>query len=60
MFRLAGHHAKRCFEFLCCLRAELVGPVTESAIYIAATGNFWVASCAQDLCGYFGKHIQDY
>jgi hypothetical protein len=61
MFHLAGYRARHYLEFPCCLCAKLRGPVTEAAIYIAATGpyrNFWVASCALDLCGYFGKHLQ--
>jgi hypothetical protein len=57
---LAEFRATYCFEFPCCLCAELHGPVTEAAIYIAATGpyqNFWVTSCALDKCGYFGERI---
>lgn len=37
----------------------MLGDVTESAVYIAATGPYhglWVASCAQESCKYFGEH----
>ena len=60
LFQLAHYRTQHFLEFPCCLCAELSGPPTEAAIYIAATGpycNFWVASCAQDLCGYFGECI---
>ena len=52
MYYFAGHRATHWLEFLYCLCSA------ESAIYITATGpyrGFWVASCAQDLCGYFGE-----
>jgi len=41
------------------LCAEIFGDVTESAVYVATTSSytgFWVASCAQDLCKYFGDY----
>jgi len=53
MAYFAGHRATHFLMFPCCIC------VTESAVYIAGTGlyrGFWVASCAQDLCGYIGDH----
>jgi hypothetical protein len=60
IFHLVEYRDTHCFEYPCCLCAELAGAVTESAIYIAGSGlyrGFWVASCARELCGYFGEHI---
>ena len=59
MCYFAGHRATHWLIFPCCLCAPLLGDVTESAIYVAITGpyqGFWVASCAQGLCKYFGDY----
>jgi hypothetical protein len=43
---------------LCPLVDQYKPDFVEAAIYVAGTGTFageYVASCAQDQCGYFGK-----
>lgn len=62
VFRLAEYRATHLLKFPCCLCARLLDIVTESAVYIAATGEyrgFWVASCAKDMCGYFGEYAHE-
>ena len=61
LYNLGNYRVSRQFQNPCCLCAsENPSSVVESAIYVATAGpyrGFWVAACAQDSCGYFGKYF---
>ena len=46
---------------ICPLRLNAIDDFTESAIFVIGKGTFageYVAACARNECGYFGRHLQ--
>lgn len=58
-YALTSHRESHDFRYPCCLCAhDGDSAFTEVAIIMAPPGpyhNCWVATCAEDACGYFGK-----
>jgi hypothetical protein len=60
LYNFDAYRQARDFDNPCCLCACERKKVTPTIIYVATTGpyrGFWVASCAQKSCGYFGTQF---